>query len=134
YALLKHGVNTLTIIDPDASKATTLAGQLRNIFPQSEVKTGTPEQLDKVMAQATGLVNATPIGMHMHPGLPLDERYVTENLWVSDVVYRPLRTELIELAESRGCQVLHGGFMNVGQAIDGFEVITGVKVDGDKML
>ncbi|MGB3414231.1 MAG: shikimate dehydrogenase [Microbacteriaceae bacterium] len=134
YALLKHGVGLLTIVDPDSVKAAHLAEQLRSQYPSANIVSIAPENIAVTMETASGLVNASPIGMHMHPGLPVDEKYISKRLWVSDVVYRPLKTELIVIAEERGCLVMHGGFMAVGQAIDGFEAITGVQADGDRML
>jgi shikimate dehydrogenase len=55
-------------------------------------------------------------------------------VWVADVVYRPLRTELLEHARDRGCRTLDGGRMAVFQAVYAFELFTGVKPDADRML
>jgi shikimate dehydrogenase len=55
-------------------------------------------------------------------------------LWVADVVYRPLDTELIRAARARGCRVLDGGGMLVYQAADAFRLFTGVEPDVDRML
>ena len=44
------------------------------------------------LADADGLIHATPTGMEGHPGLPLDEELLHPGLWVADVVYRPLET------------------------------------------
>ena len=55
---------------------------------------------------AQGVVNATPIGMHGHPGSPVPGRPAAPDLWVSDVVYFPLETELVAAARARGCRVL----------------------------
>jgi shikimate dehydrogenase len=55
-------------------------------------------------------------------------------LWVADVVYRPLETELVRAARVRGLRVLDGGGMAVGQAVDAFRLFTGVEPDADRML
>ena len=85
------------------------------------------------LADAGGLVNATPVGMNGHPGTPVPADLLRPDLWVSDVVYFPLETELIGLARDRGCRVLPGGGMAVGQAIDAFEHFTGRAADADRM-
>ena len=37
-----------------------------------------------------GLVNATPVGMAAHPGSPVPPELLRPDLWVADIVYRPL--------------------------------------------
>lgn len=56
------------------------------------------------------------------------------DLWVADVVYRPLDTELIAAARARGCRVLDGGRMTVFQAVESFRLFTGMEPDADRML
>ena len=55
------------------------------------------------------------------------------DLWVSDVVYFPLETELVARARERGCRVLPGGGMAVHQAVGAFELFTGRTPDADRM-
>ena len=83
---------------------------------------------------ADGLVNSTPIGMTGHPGVPVDPDLIHSGLWVADVIYRPLETELIKAARGKGCAVLDGGRMVVGQAAAAFELFTGISADADRML
>ena len=54
-----------------------------------------------VLAGADGLVHCTPVGMAEHPGLPLDAALLRPELWVADIVYRPLDTELLITARER---------------------------------
>src|SRR5690606_41001201 len=63
-----------------------------------------------------GLVHATPTGMAGHPGLPLPAELLRPDLWVADIVYRPLETELLRRARALGCRTLDGGGMVVFQA------------------
>lgn len=93
----------------------------------------TPETLPDAVKAADGLVNATPIGMHHHPGAPLDLDLLRPDLWVADVIYLPQETALIRRARELGCRVLPGGYMAVGQAIDAFELITGIRPDDASM-
>ena len=78
--------------------------------------------LERALALARGVVNATPVGMNGHPGTSVPAELVHPDLWVSDVVYFPLETELIALARDRGCAVLPGGGMAVQQAVDAFDL------------
>ena len=69
-----------------------------------------------------------------HPGLPLAEALLRPDLWVAEVVYRPLETELLQHARELGCRTLDGGGMAVFQAAGSFELFTGVEPDRERML
>ncbi|MEY8043639.1 shikimate dehydrogenase [Saccharopolyspora cebuensis] len=132
HALLSLGAAELTVVDVDADRSTALADGLRARFGDDRVTAGT--ELTAAVAAADGLVHATPTGMAEHPGLPLPAELLRPDLWVADVVYRPLRTELVEAAHERGCRVLPGGGMAVFQAADALELFTGVRPDVERML
>ena len=54
-------------------------------------------------------------------------------MWVSEIVYVPLETELLKAARRVGCATADGGHMNVGQAIRGFKLFTGRDADAARM-
>ena len=84
---------------------------------------------------ADGLVHATPTGMDGHPGIAARPGAAARrDLWVADVVYRPLETELLRDARERGCRTLDGGGMVVLQAAGSFELFTGLRPDRERML
>jgi shikimate dehydrogenase len=123
HALAGLGVAALRVVDPDLARAQRLVRSLGR--PDVDLEIGTPEQLPALVADASGLVNATPMGMAAHPGSPVPGHLLREDLWVADIVYRPLLTELVREASARGCRVLTGAGMAVNQAADSFELITG---------
>jgi shikimate dehydrogenase len=123
----------LTIVEPDADRGKALAEHLRENHPGADVVAASPAQVEDLVADATGLVNASPIGMFTHPGLPLPVSALHPELWVADIVYRPARTQLIEAAAALGCRVMEGGYMAVGQAADTFEMVTGRHPDRARM-
>ncbi|MBN3726843.1 shikimate dehydrogenase [Burkholderia sp. Ac-20379] len=132
HAALMLGAGALTIFDVDAARAASLAGELQTRFPQAVVTAG--GALDAAMAQATGLIHATPTGMAKHPGLPLPAELLAGKPWVADIVYFPLETELIRVAREMGCRTLPGGGMAVYQAVDAFEIFTGREPDAERMF
>ncbi len=79
-------------------------------------------------------MHATPTGMAAHPGSAVPADLLRPELWVADIVYRPLETELVATAREHGCRVLDGGGMAVFQAVDSFRLFTGVEPDADRML
>jgi len=73
------------------------------------------------------IVNATPIGMMPHEDeSPLDAAELRCNL-VFDLIYRPMRTRLLRLAERRGIDTLSGVEMFVAQGVAQWELWTGEK-------
>jgi shikimate dehydrogenase len=67
------------------------------------------------------------------PGLPVPAHLLRPPLWVSEIVYFPLETELLRQARAAGCRTVDGGTMAVGQAVGAFELFTGRKADADRM-
>ncbi|HUQ26481.1 MAG TPA: shikimate dehydrogenase [Burkholderiales bacterium] len=131
YAALGLGVSELSVFDVDPSRAAALATNLRTNFPDRQVVSG--KDLPASMRSATGLIHCTPTGMAGHAGMPLDEKLLRPAIWVSDIVYVPLETELLKSAKRAGCKVMDGGHMNVGQAIGGFRLFTGRNADPARM-
>jgi 3-dehydroquinate dehydratase/shikimate dehydrogenase len=62
------------------------------------------------------IVNCTPVGMHPYGGSPLDSRELNCRL-VMDLIYRPLKTELMRGAERRGIETISGVDMFVAQGV-----------------
>jgi shikimate dehydrogenase len=138
HALLSLGAGTVRIFDTEPRRGEALARSLYVHFGPDRAIAGALNHggaaLADALREADGLVNATPTGMDGHPGLPVPARLLRSGLWVADVVYRPLDTELIRSARVRGCRVLDGGLMLVFQAAGAFRLFTGVQPDVDRML
>jgi shikimate dehydrogenase len=132
-ALLTSGVGTLHLFDVDPARAAERATALGELFPHQSVEAATTEQLPGLIRDADGIVNATPVGMHHHPGTPIDTDLLSGRQWVADVIYLPVDTQLIVAARAAGCRVLDGGHMAVGQAADAFALITGIEPDRPRM-
>ena len=134
HALLTLGTARLTVADVDEGRARSLAASLSERFGAGRA-TGTGSSgIAAAVARADGLVHATPTGMAAHPGLPLPAGLLRPELWVADIVYRPLETVLVHTARDLGCRVLDGGGMAVFQAVDAFKLFTGVDPDAERML
>jgi shikimate dehydrogenase len=134
HALATLGVERLDVFDPTTERLAALKCSVEGLTRGVEVHTLAAYEVPDSMRAASGMVNATPIGMAAHPGTPTDSDLLHPGLWVADIVYRPLRTVLLEQATQRGCQVLSGAGMAVHQAIDAFELITGRRAHRDAMF
>lgn len=135
HAALTMGARQLTLFDVDPARAQALAAGLQERFPSARVSAGetTPTALSDALTAADGLIHATPTGMAKHPGLPLPAELLHSRLWVADVVYFPIETELLKAARARGCRTLNGGGMAVYQAAGAFELFTGTAPDAERM-
>lgn len=132
HALLSSGVGQVTVFDVARARADALVRALCGRFGEGRAVTG--ENLSAAMARADGLVHATPTGMAAHPGLPLSADLLRPAVWVAEIVYFPLETELLRVARSLGCRTLDGGGMAVFQAVEAFELFTGRAADAERVL
>ncbi|HET7351108.1 MAG TPA: shikimate dehydrogenase [Marmoricola sp.] len=134
HALVRLGVQRLRVVDPDRDRGAALVESVQRLGSNANVEVLDRSGLEAAMRDAAGLVNATPVGMAHHPGIPLPEEQLRPTTWVADIVYRPLRTRLLRAAEALGCQTLSGAGMAVHQAADAFELITGRAADRSAMF
>ncbi|MFG1669382.1 shikimate dehydrogenase [Streptomyces sp. Y7] len=134
HAMLTLGAGRVTVVDALDERAAGLAGALNRHFGPGRAAAAAPDQLARLLGAADGVVHATPTGMAAHPGLPFAAELLHPGLWVAEVVYRPLETELLRTARAVGCAVLDGGGMAVFQAADAFRLFTGCEPDSTRML
>ena len=129
-AILRLGARELIVVDQDAPRARDLAGRLNAHLPGGRARAS---DLKDAIEKASGLIHATPTGMLKIPGMPLDPALLRASMWVSEVVYVPLETQLLKTARRIGCATMDGGHMNVGQATRGFKLFTGLEPDAARM-
>lgn len=132
HALLAEGVQHLSIFDVDMARARDLVDNLAQRFGAGRAQVG--NHLENAMAEADGLVNTTPMGMAKLPGTPVPPALLRAELWVAEIVYFPLETELLRDARALGCRTLDGGNMAVFQAVKAFELFSGQTPDAQRML
>lgn len=94
------------------------------------------DDLDAFRSSVAGsvvLANATNVGMGALKGIsPLpDTSVLRPDLFVSDVVYHPATTLLLEQAQAAGCQTMNGLGMMLHQGAGAFELWTGVPMPLD---
>ena len=131
HALLTLGVEQLVIVDTDQERAARLAAELCGRFGAG--RAAPVADLAEAVAGADGVVNTTPVGMAKYPGMALPAHLLHQGLWVADIVYFPLETELLRTARALGCRTMGGGGMAVFQAVGAFRLFTGVEPDPERM-
>jgi shikimate dehydrogenase len=121
-AMAKSGVSGLRIFDLDRAKAAALADIVAPLT--DSVVAGT---VAEAVSGANGLVNGTPVGMLPNRESPVDPALLRSDLWVADAVYYPLSTPLLVAAQRIGARTLNGRALAIHQAVDAFELFTGVE-------
>lgn len=130
-ALIDCGVGQLMIFDPNSQAANRLAADLSQRTTADRALA--VASAEEAAGQADGIVNASAVGMTSHPGCPLDPQVLQPQMWVADIIYFPLETQLLAAARARGCRTMNGSGMAVFQAVRAFELFTGVQPDSDRM-
>ena len=121
YGLTIEGAQ-VTIIDRTPEKAELLAKKFKTaVVPKDSMK--------EAVAAHDIIVNATSVGMLPHD----DESLLTTDDFVlgkivMDVVYQPLLTKFLRLAQQSGCQIITGEIMFIHQAIAQVRLLTGQNI------
>jgi shikimate dehydrogenase len=114
-ALLSPGFERVTVVNRTLSRAEALAahfGGSTTAVPWADLAT----ELEK----ADLLVNASTLGMIGQPALTIELTALPKHAVVTDAVYVPLRTPLIEVASAHGLRVAAGLGMLLHQAAPAF--------------
>ncbi len=85
-------------------------------------------------ADASVIVNTTPVGMYPNTGVsPIDLGLFPQLEGVLDAVYNPARTQILLDAESRGLVAMNGLWMLVAQAKESAEWFTGCSIPDSRI-
>ncbi|MGH7879552.1 MAG: shikimate dehydrogenase [Candidatus Binataceae bacterium] len=127
FALMDLGVAVLVLHDLDGARANALKADLAKHFGASRCRVST--NLERDIAGADGVVNATQVGMRGFPGNPAPTSALKAAHWAADVIYTPIQTAFLQAAAAKGARVLNGGGMCVHQAVEAFQLFTGTKLE-----
>jgi shikimate dehydrogenase len=133
HAALTLGIEELCIYDIAPERAAHEVSSLGARFGTSRARVATKDDLKALIAEADGVIHCTPTGMAKMPGMAFPAAWLRPDLWVAEVVYFPLVTELLKTAKAVGCRVADGGGMAVFQAVEAFRLFTGITPNADRM-
>ncbi len=124
----KNLPSQITIVGRNSSKVEPLVKEI-------EKKTGfdvkselfSSESCNQTTLNADIVVNCTSVGMHPHEDRsPLNSDQISGSSYVFDVIYNPAKTELLKIAEAKGCKTQNGLKMLLFQGLESFKYWTGV--------
>jgi shikimate dehydrogenase len=124
FALMDLGVALLVVHDRDGARANALCASLARYFGAPRCRVA--NNLEREIAAADGIVNATQVGMRGFPGNPVPVSVIKSTHWAADVIYTPVDTEFIKAAAAKGARVLSGSGMCIHQAVEAFRLFTGI--------
>lgn len=134
------GARSFTVVNRTPARGQALVELLRG-----KVRERVERELDATFVAWSGdasapegtdvVVNTTSIGLFpdLDARVPLDLSSVRPGTVVADVIPNPPRTRLVREAEARGCRVIDGLGMLVGQGRLGIQYWTGVMPDAVPM-
>ena len=115
-ALIDLGFGTIIITNRTLAKAEALRHQFDH-----PLEIANWEERHHFLADADLLVNATSLGMKGQPPLDIDLAALPISALVTDIVYTPLMTPLLQQAQARGNPIVDGLGMLLHQAVPGFK-------------
>ena len=87
--------------------------------------------LKRKIEESDLLINATSVGMKENFSLIEDKSFFRKDLIVSDIIYNPSKTKLLQIAEKEGCKIINGIGMLLYQGALSFELWTNKKMPVD---
>ncbi len=129
YALLERGIAPIVV----ANRTVRRAEDLRERFG-AHVEPASWDERNAALDDAALVVNTTTLGMPGQPDLALDIGRLPSHAIVADLVYWPLATPLLRMAEARGLRTADGLGMLMHQAVGGFTLWFGKKPEATPEL
>ena len=126
----KEGAKEIVIINRTKENGDKLAEFSKNVGLNSESKN--IEEIKELDSNFDFIVNASSLGMNNEKNvIPIN--LMDEQTTVYDIVYKPVKTDLINIAKENNCKIIFGYEMLLGQAIRSFEIWLDKKAPYDAM-
>ncbi len=121
YALIGAGVPNIIITNRTRAKAENLKA-----LSPDKITVIDWDDRNAAFTDANLIVNTTALGMNGKPPLDVDLSAAPTHTLVTDIVYAPLYTDILNQAKARDLKTVTGIGMLLHQARPGFELWNGV--------
>jgi shikimate dehydrogenase len=138
YTLIRHyKPKKINLINRTAEHADSLKRHFKNKMRFDAISIIALSQSDMVdlVNNSAFIVNTTSVGMYPNNEdsiINLPQAFVKDQV-VFDLVYNPVKTKFLELADSKGAKVIGGLTMLVEQAGKSFSLWTGIEFPTEKV-
>lgn len=131
WALAELDCEHLDIYDVNRKQAESLERDLNHALSVSVIS---EDAVAETVRACDGLINATSLGMHGHPGSAFNPALISQQSWAFDAVYTPLNTEFLQTCEAASIECLSGFNLWLFQGLDAFEALTGRRSEPTESL
>lgn len=115
--LALEGVNKIIILNRTLSKGKKLASEIHEKFDNVKLECDTLDNFYKYL-DIDMIVNCTTIGMYPDiDSSPVDLSMFNNDIIVYDIVYKPIKTKLLHMAERMGMETIEGIDMLINQGL-----------------
>jgi shikimate dehydrogenase len=128
-ALQSRNVGSIVLLNRTRDTAEKLAAEM-----PGSISVAPLDSFNDVAPLAQLVVNTSSIGMHGSRFENLDLSKLPKGALVTDIVYTPLQTPLLQDAQVQGLKIVDGLGMLLHQAVPGFKAWFGVRPEVDKAL
>ncbi|MCJ7665581.1 MAG: shikimate dehydrogenase [Actinobacteria bacterium] len=123
FALLEKPVKKVYIYN----RTTIKAEEIRNSYPmEKRIKIEVLDRLEEINPADMGLIcNCTPLGMensNLSDMMPVPDKWDLRDIFLFEMVYKPLNTRLLEKGKNEGARVIDGLDMLINQAASSFKI------------
>lgn len=130
-ALNKTAIASCDIANRTVAKAKSL---IEEYSPKISSKSLSLQEAEEQLSNYDIVINTTSVGMSPHTNdIPLSLHELQPSTVVCDIIYNPLKTKWLEIAEEKGAIIHNGVGMFVGQGALAFEKWTGRQPDYRRM-
>tara|TARA_B110000259_G_C14034537_1_gene408622 strand:+ start:16157 stop:17014 length:858 start_codon:yes stop_codon:yes gene_type:complete len=128
HSLMIKNVKKITIFNRNLEKAQDLIKNLVKINKNIILEVKILSEINKNLKNCDLLINSTSLGMENNPALEINLVNLSKNAIVSDIVYKPLITPLLQQAQDLNLKIVTGIGMLIFQGLVGFELWFGKRV------
>ncbi|KHF41933.1 shikimate dehydrogenase [Halalkalibacter okhensis] len=131
-ALMLHGIGHLSVTNRTIEKVEPIVHLAKSLNTSSLALDRA--QAEKALKEYDVIINTTSVGMSPNiEEIPIDLSQLKQEAVVSDLIYNPLETKLLQVAKNQGAKTINGIGMFVNQAALSFEHWTGLTPDRYRM-
>lgn len=127
--LALKGVKNIVIVNRTLEKAEAISHTINKNIEGSESRSLVLDEklLKEELKDASILINTTSVGMgdSIDKNIIKNEDTLDKDLFVADLIYNPVKTKFLSMAEEKGCRIMNGLDMLVYQGALVFKIWTG---------
>jgi shikimate dehydrogenase len=130
-SLIRNGIGKLRVFNRTLERAECLVREVRNRTQFEKIEFGrlSDQNVETAVEASELLVNTTSVGMWPEiEAVPFSVSKVTRNLTVIDLIYNPVETKFLKVAQIAGADIMGGLDMLIYQGVESMKIWTGLAI------